>query len=282
MKDESILVVHRESLRGTGDFLTFRCPVGKVADELRFEGRKARQAPVLCTGAFSLCPIFGIGLQDGIADAGSGSAGIHVALPVTARDDTAFPALYRPVEQRFRCRRIHFCKNQRGTPGPDRMAGGIGTLRSQPFIVLRENGTLVETRIRPHPEVIGLGAEPDLLDGRNAVHKHAINLRRLDRIDLHSKRYAVNGPHGVEAPYGIQLRLRKPLGVQPLCLAPHITHDVVRKRLPDRIGRSRQTMNQIRKLMLRHIQMDILCADSCRQQQDCQKDQQSFHTLSNY
>ena len=281
MQHEGVVAVHRETLRGARNFLVFRRPVGEVADEFRLERRDARYPAELRAGAFRLGAVFGTGLEEGVADAGGRGAGIDVALPVAAGYDAAFPAFHRPVEEGLRRVGVHFRQDERGAPGADGVAGRIGSFRGQPLIVLRKDGTLVEAGIRPHPEVVGLRPEADLLDGRDAVDEQLVNLRGVGRIDLESERLAVDDPRGVEAPDGVALGLRQPRAVQPLRLAPHISHNVVRERLPDGIGRRRQALHQIGQFILREIQLNILRPKRRNSGQQQEKQQDLFH-ISGY
>ena len=111
----------------------------------------------------------------------------------------------------------------------------------------------METGIGPHPEIMGFGPEADLLDGRNAVDEEFVDFRRLHRIDLVAERFAVDDADRIEAPDRIAFGLGQPFRVEPLVLAPHIAHDVVRERLADCVGRRREALDQIGKFVFRHI-----------------------------
>ena len=161
--------------------------------KIRINGRKCKAAlplpfPLACTGGGQPAELFLSPrhvlperlrcLQAGISDSRYRAAGIHIALPVTAGDDAAFPGKPGPGEDGFGRDRINLSHQQGARPCADGVSGGIGPLPGQPLVVLRENGRFLEIGKRTNADLVCLGPETDVLDGGHAPGKPLINGRR--------------------------------------------------------------------------------------------------------
>ena len=83
------------------------------------------------------------------------------------------------------------------------MAGRIGAFLGQPFVVLREDGRLLEIGERPDAEVVCLGLETDILDGGDTAGEHLVDGRGFFLGNLDAEGFSQNDNSSIQAPDGI-------------------------------------------------------------------------------
>ena len=116
----------------------------------------------------------------------------------------------------------------------------------------------METLKRPLSVVESFRLDTRLVDGGKAVDQEFVYLRSTLFGDFEAEGHAKNGEERVVVPHGITKHECGADRIAALCLAPHITHDIVANVNPNGVGRRRQSLDEVRHLFRVEIQRNVV------------------------
>ena len=137
-----------------------------------------RQGLEFLAGRFHILPISLAGLEPDESGRREQPGGIHVTLPMIARDHAALTPLIASLEQRVLPLGIQFRQNQGHTPAADGVTGRIGTASAGPFLLPGEQGPLPIEDIGAQTHIGRLGPGRSEPEGTDAPVQQVHGLRR--------------------------------------------------------------------------------------------------------
>ena len=231
-----------------------------------------------------MCEESRTGVQAAHANGGAEAAGVDVALPVGACDDTAFAVQIATRHDGIGVVGVDLGEQQGGGIAALAMTRGVGAFARQfRFLVSREH-VLVEALKRTLAVVESLRLDACRVDGGEAVNHELIALGSAFLGDFEAEGYGEHGKERVVVPHGILEDKGCALWVVALLFAPHVAHDVVGEVRPEGIWRWGQTFDEVRHLFGAEIQRDAFVLRSGRKtaaEQDGgdEEEVESFHIL---